>query len=145
MGQMQAHHDALIEALVAEVERRTRRRKLPAEPQVDWPAHVLERLSPMVHGLLPAAIREAALAKLVPGVKLVTPGTIASVLREAHWTHDAWNVANIYLDAVGAKPLDGEGWAPLGWPQGMSASCRSTTSRAPGASTTSSSTRPLTC
>lgn len=114
MAQMQARRKALRDALVADVRRRTRRLELPPEPGVDWPAYVRDRLTPMVRGLVPAAAQEAALERLVAGVKLVTPATVEEVIREISWPNVAWDVVNLYLDAVGAKPLDGDGWAPLG-------------------------------
>lgn len=118
LERMQAHRQALIEALLAEVQRRTGRVVLPPEPTVDWPTHVRSRLEPMVRGLLPTRAQDAALAKLVPGVKLVTPGTVDPVLRGIGCLSIAWDVANLYLDAVGAKPLDRDGWAPLGLASG---------------------------
>jgi hypothetical protein len=114
MESAQAHHAALIDALVVEVRRRTLRRELPPEPMIDWSTDVRSRLEPMVRGLVPTTVQDAALAKLVPGVTLVTPGTIEGVLRRISGLSTAWSVANLYLDAVGATPLDPDGWAPLG-------------------------------
>jgi hypothetical protein len=111
---MRAHHDALIDALYSEIARRTRRTRLPAEPAVDWSKYVTERLTPMVRGLVPPPVQAAALRRLVAAVKLVTPGTVKEVLRGVSFLSTAWDVANLYLDAVGAKPLHAEGWAPLG-------------------------------
>lgn len=111
----QAHHQALIDALLLELAERARAlRRRSVQGESDFPRHVHERLTPMVQGLLPRAVHEAALAKLVPGVKLVTPGTVVEVLRGVGDLTTAWDVANLYLDAVGAKPLDEQGWAPLG-------------------------------
>lgn len=117
-AQARAHHAALIDGLLAEVDRRTRRRRLPPEPVVDFPAFVRARLEPMVRGLLPASVREPALARLVPGVRLVTPQTVGAVLGEIDELRTAWDVANLYLDAVGAKRLDPANWAPLGLASG---------------------------
>jgi hypothetical protein len=103
--------EALLEALVTEVRRRSASRKpLAAPPEMDLKAFTRAKVEPMVRGLFPARERDPVLALLERSVVFLTPGDIERVLRETSFLSSAWRLANIYLDSLGAEVLgDDEG------------------------------------
>jgi hypothetical protein len=96
---------ALRDALIAEVKRRTRRRRLRT-PEVDPIVLTRERVEPMVRGLFPKVEQTAVLSLLETSVVFVTPGSIEHVLREgSSWLSTTWSIANLYLRSLGAPLL----------------------------------------
>ena len=97
--------EALRGALIAEVKRRTRRRRLHS-PTIDPVALTRERVEPMVRGLFASAEQATVLALLETSVLFVTPASIEHVLREgSNWLSTTWHIANLYLRSVGAEAL----------------------------------------
>jgi hypothetical protein len=60
---------------------------------------------PMVQGLFPQNERTIILDILERSVVFITPSTIYTIIKKAPWLSTAWNLANIYLSSLGAKPL----------------------------------------
>lgn len=71
----------------------------------DLRAWTRNKLSPMISGLFPADERSVVLDTLGGSVVFLTPQNIASVLVEQRWLSTAWDLANAYLDSVGASTL----------------------------------------
>ena len=63
------------------------------------------KVEPMVRGLFPRAEQGAVLALVERLVVFLTPSNIEAVLREAQWPRSAWDLANLYLGAIGADLL----------------------------------------
>jgi len=59
----------------------------------------------MVQGLFPQKEQAVILNMLERSVVFLTPATINTVLEKATWLKTAWNLANIYLASLDAKPL----------------------------------------
>lgn len=96
---------ALRDALIREVQQRTRGLALPScLPAGDLAGFARSRVEPMVAGLFPVREREPVLFALAQSVMFVTPDTVESVLRD-EWLSAAWDLANLYLGSVGAKLL----------------------------------------
>jgi len=72
------------------------------------------RVEPMVRGLFPRAEQGLVLELVEKSVVFLTPDTIGDVLRTESWPRTAWNLANLYLDDVGAELLSGAAPAILG-------------------------------
>ena len=100
-----AHHE-LLQALVAEVTRRSGTRPTP-EPARDLGSVAFTRakVEPMVRGLFPRAERQPVLALLERAIVFLTPANIESVLRQSRWLGTAWDLANLYLGSIGAEAL----------------------------------------
>ena len=64
-----------------------------------------EKFAPMVRGLFPQKEQAIILDVLERSVVFLTPATINTVLEKATWLKTAWNLANIYLVSLDAKPL----------------------------------------
>ena len=96
----------LVAALIAEVHRRSRGCRPPADlPAIDLHGLVRAKVAPMVRGLFPARERDAVLALLTGSVIFVTPDSIETVLRECGWLSTTWDLANLYLASLGADLL----------------------------------------
>ena len=108
----------LRNALVAEVSRRTTDWQPPAALAAieDIAAFTRAKVEPMVRGLFPRAEQAAVMALLEQSVVFLTPTNIEQVLRETQWPKTAWDIANLYLGAVGVDLLSDE--AP--WIVGLS-------------------------
>ena len=74
----------------------------------------------MVRGLFPRGEHDAVMALVERSVVFLTPNTIEEVLRAAQWPRSAWNLANLYLGAIGADRLADD--AP--WVLGISEEAR---------------------
>lgn len=95
----------LRDALIAEVKRRTRGRRLRTH-EVDPVALTRERVDPMVRGLFPNVEHAAILTLLESSVVFVTPASIDHVLRKgSSWLSTTWNIANLYLRSIEAPLL----------------------------------------
>lgn len=66
------------------------------------------KVEPMVRGLFPQIERDVVLATLEKSVVYVTSDTIEQIILNQTWDRSAWDLANLYLLAVGAELL-GEG------------------------------------
>ncbi|WP_244173686.1 hypothetical protein [Caballeronia temeraria] len=75
---------------------------LTPEPTEPW---LRDKLKPMVYGLFSATEREVILRTLVAGIVFLTPSNIVQVLTRETWLSTACELANIYLDSLGATPL----------------------------------------
>jgi hypothetical protein len=64
-----------------------------------------KKLSPMVCGLFPADERSIILDTLARSVVFLTPDNIAAVLTQHTWLSTAWDLANVYLNSIGAPTL----------------------------------------
>lgn len=101
----QAHRD-LVEALIAEVDRRSRGKRIPSLPAGFEPVPFTRaRVEPMVRGLFPAREWATVLSTLERSAVFLLPENIAAVLRAEGFLHEAWNIANLYLGSIGAGLL----------------------------------------
>ena len=101
--------EALFDALVAEVRRRTGHAKVPAELRgLNVAAFARAKLAPIVRGLFPRGEREPLLDLLAASVVFLTPANFEAVLRGARWLSTAWDLANLYLTGFGAEALSEE-------------------------------------
>jgi len=104
----QLAHADLENALVAEVSRRANGRQPPPDLLAieDLAAYTRGKVEPMVSGLFPRAEQDAVMALVERSVAFLTPGNIEEVLRrESRWPRSAWDIANLYLGAIGAELL----------------------------------------
>ena len=72
------------------------------------------KFTPMVHGLFPKSEQTFILDMLERSVVFLTPATIITNIENTRWLSTAWNIANIYLGSLAAKPLGDEKPAILG-------------------------------
>jgi len=108
-------HDALIQALVAEVMRRAKTGPAPDLAEAfDGVAFTRAKVEPMVCGLFPRAERQAVLAVLERAVVLLAPANVERVLRQQGWLGTARDLANLYLGSIGAEPLGEDAPAIVG-------------------------------
>jgi len=107
--------DALRNALIAEVARRTRHATQPAElAHLDVVAFTRTKVGPMVRGLFPGREQAAVLDVLGRAVVFLSPANILTVLREERWLSTAWDLANLYLRSFGAELLGADAPELLG-------------------------------
>lgn len=97
----------LENALVAEVSRRANGWEPPPALMAieDLVAFTRTKVEPMVRGLFPRAEQDAVMALVEKSVVFLTPSNIEELLREARWPRSAWDLANLYLGAIGADLL----------------------------------------
>ena len=97
----------LENALVAEVSRRANGWQPPPALVAieDLVAFTRGKTEPMVRGLFPRTEHDAVMTLVEKSVVFLTPSNIEEVLREARWPRSAWNLANLYLGAIGADLL----------------------------------------
>jgi hypothetical protein len=97
----------LKNALVAEVLRRAPAWQPPPALVAieDLAAFTRAKVEPMVRGLFPRAEQDAVLGLLERSVVFLTPSNIEAVLRRESWPRTAWDIANLYLGAIGADLL----------------------------------------
>ncbi len=107
-------HDGLLQALVAEVTKRSGGKPHAAVSELDLTSWTRRKLTPMVHGFFPEAEREAVLRLFEKSVVFLTSESIEPVLLGQRWLHSAWNLANLYLSSVGAELLGPEAQHLLG-------------------------------
>ena len=99
-------HEAMLDALVAEVKRRMGTPSTPAALQgLDLVHFARCKAEPMVRGLFPKTEQEVMLGLVERSVVFLTPDSIESVLRDCKWLSTAWKLANMYLMSVNAEPL----------------------------------------
>jgi hypothetical protein len=96
---------AMRDALIAEVHRRADGFPTPKLRILDLSEFTHRKLEPMVNGLFPDSERAIVLNMLVDSIRFVTPDNIDELLMRISWPSTAWNIANLYLTSIGAKPL----------------------------------------
>jgi len=97
---------ALRSALTHELEARTKGIPPRFVPYgLDLERFSRATIEPMVRGLFPRNERELVLERLTRSIVFVDSASIASVLRETLWLSTAWDLANLYLQAMGVAPL----------------------------------------
>lgn len=96
---------ALRNALIVEVETRAGQVAVPAHHQPVPAIDACVKFTPMVHGLFPSSERQIVLDLLERSVIFLTPVTIKDVLEKMPWLPAAWDLANIYLASLDAKPF----------------------------------------
>ena len=115
LARAQNGHAALRAALVAEVRSRAGHATIPAAfVGLDLDAFTRARVAPMVRGLFPRAEQALVLDVLCRSVVFLTPENIEGILRETHWNHTAWCLANLYLASVDAALLGADSVGILG-------------------------------
>jgi len=98
-------HADLRRALVDEVRRLAKGLTHEPVPENVGVAFTRSRVEPMVRGLFSKTEQEVVLATLESSVVYVTSETIEPIILNHSWDHSAWDLANLYLLAVGAKLL----------------------------------------
>src|SRR3989338_657992 len=96
---------ALRSALVQEVHRRSEGASHPKVAVLDCRAFTRQKVEPMVRGLFPLAEQENVLAVLEKSVVFLTADNIESVILNASFPDIARDLANLYLESVGAGLL----------------------------------------
>jgi hypothetical protein len=116
LGARASHaHEALADALVAEVRRRTPQAEVPgALLGLDVAAFARGKVAPMVRGMLPRAEQEQVLDLLARSVVFLTPANLEPILHHMRWLSTAWDLANLYLSSFGAALLSEEAEPILG-------------------------------
>ncbi|RLE23590.1 MAG: hypothetical protein DRJ65_11540 [Acidobacteria bacterium] len=96
----------LKNALIAELRERAQGRVPPSIPvDFDPTRFAREKLTPMVNGLFTAKEQETVSELLDESIVFLTPGNIEQVILDNRWLTTTWDLANIYLNSLGAKPL----------------------------------------
>ena len=93
-------------ALIGEMKKRAQGRPPAISPaDLNVVAFTRGRVEPMVRGLFPRIEQEPVLAMLQRAVVFVTADNIEQLLLTAEWDSTAWNLANLFLESVGAGTL----------------------------------------
>ena len=108
MDRGRQQHDDLRRALVAEVRRLAHGLTHEPVPTNVGAFFTRAKIEPMVRGLFPKAEQDTVLASLEQSVVYVTKETIEPILLTNTWDSSAWDLANLYLLAVGAELLGDE-------------------------------------
>lgn len=108
MDRGRQQHADLRRALVAEVRRLAKGLTHEPVPADVGAAFTRAKIEPMVRGLFPKAEQDTVLATLEQSVVYVTSETIEPILLTHTWDSSAWDLANLYLLAVGAELLGDE-------------------------------------
>ena len=111
---MKNYSRALRAALVAEVRKRSRRRRHPPVPEGMGSAFARRRLAPMAMGLFPAAEHEVVLGVVENSIVFLTSEAALESIEQADFDSSAWQMANVYLSGVGAPALGDGSFRPLG-------------------------------
>jgi excisionase family DNA binding protein len=101
---VQRRRGVLSNALVAEVERRTSEVAVPPVDEGVFSRTIRERIDSFVRGVMTGKEHQTTIDHLVQSVVLVTPSNVGQTLRTAPLS-SAWRIANLYLGALGARPL----------------------------------------
>jgi hypothetical protein len=105
MDRGRQQHADLRRALVAEVRRLAKGLTHEPVPADVGAAFTRAKIEPMVRGLFPKAEQDTVLATLEQSVVYVTSESIEPILLGHTWDSSAWDLANLYLLAVGAELL----------------------------------------
>jgi hypothetical protein len=102
-------NQALRNALVTEVKRRTPRSEIPEQlVHLNVVAFAQEKIGPMVRGLFPIRDQPVVMDMFSRSIVFLTPGNIAPVILNTPFASTAWQLANLYLLSCGAEPLSQE-------------------------------------
>lgn len=105
----------LRDALAAEVRRRSRRRRHPKVPDKTGSASFARcKLEPMVRGLFPKKEQDVVLGVVEQSIIFLTRDATLRLIKEVGFHHSAWQIANVYLDSIGAATLGDEPFSALG-------------------------------
>lgn len=118
LDRIQRGSQKLAEALTNEVRRRAERvtvRTPDALRGTDIVTFTRRKVAPMVRGLFPGKEQGPVLALLERSLVFLTPETIEPLLRNENSISTAWLAANVYLDSIGAEPLDKVESVPVGF------------------------------
>lgn len=96
---------ALRSALISMVQRAEQSAVSACQEYSCLDINAREKFAPMVRGLFPQKEQAIILDMLEHSVVFLTPATINIVLEKTTWLKTAWNLANIYLASLDAKPL----------------------------------------
>lgn len=115
IGCHQAGKQALLDALVEQVRRRTagKRAQLAAARLPE--DSVRRKLEPLVRGLFPRKEHEPVLRRLARSVVFVDTDNIEDLLSSARWTSVAWDIANLYLESLDLPAFGNGAHACLGF------------------------------
>ncbi len=99
-------NQALRNALITEVTRRTAHSELPEQlVHLNVASLVEEKIAPMVCGLVPASEQPFLMEMFSRSIVFLTPDNIAAVISKTSFASTAWALANLYLLSFGAEPL----------------------------------------
>lgn len=118
LDRIQRGSQKLAEALTAEVSRRAASvsvRTPDALRGMDIVTFARRKVEPMVRGLFPGKEQGPVLAVLERSLVFLTPETIEPLIRNENSLSTAWLAANVYLDSIGAEPLDEVESVPVGF------------------------------
>ncbi|MDP2759789.1 MAG: hypothetical protein Q8O64_05200 [Sideroxyarcus sp.] len=97
---------ALRSALISAVRERAEQAAVSAcQEHSGLDINAREKFAPMVQGLFPQKEQAVILNMLERSVIFLAPATINTVLEKAAWLKTAWDLANIYLASLDARPL----------------------------------------
>ncbi len=108
----------LADALAAEVRRRAEGitvRTPDALRGTDTAAFARRKVEPMVRGLFSRVEQDPVLALLERSLVFLTPETIEPLIQNERSLGTARLAANVYLDSIGAEPLDEDETVPVGF------------------------------
>lgn len=110
--QAQNAERAFREALIELVDKRSAGYSAPSIPALDLRRLVRGKVEPMVQGLFPATEADLVVKMLEESVVIVSSQNIHELIKTRRAT-TGWTITNLYLDSIGAEPLDDT--APLGF------------------------------
>ena len=87
--------NAMQQALIAEVKRRTKGLHLPYTPALDLHSFTRNKVAPMVNGLFPEAERTNVLNMLEKSVVFLTANSIDEILCSTNWLSTAWDTGKL--------------------------------------------------
>jgi hypothetical protein len=98
--------EELLAALSKEVRKKEREHPIAQlPPGIDAFLLARSKAEPMARGFFPAAEKELVQRVLEQSVIFLTADNIHDLISSSRWLSTAWNIANIYLDSIGAQPL----------------------------------------
>ncbi len=107
-------HELLMSALVKEVKKRSKGYQQTSLPSgFDTVRFSQNKLFPMVKGLFPAKEQNIVMATLEKCCVFLTSDRIRQIIRDQRYLSTAWQIANIYLNNLGAETLS-EDYSILG-------------------------------
>ena len=105
---------ALRGALVAEVRRRSPRRRHPSPPGGLDSTFARHKLAPMVRGLFPNKEHDIVLDAVEMSIIFLTREATLRQIEEVAYNRSAWQLANVYLCGIGAPTLGDDTFRALG-------------------------------
>lgn len=111
---LENYDNALREALVEEVRRRSHRCRHPPVPDGMDSTFARRKLAPMVRGLFPRKEHKIVLGVVERSLIFLTREAALRSIKEAEFLRSAWQIANVYLCGIGAPTLGGDTFRALG-------------------------------